>query len=192
MKRPICTSVFILCFALCLSLGAFAGEGPAALNNKTNTRNRVGEASGSMVHSTDQKFMMDAARSGMMEVQLGQTAQQKASSAAVKELGKKIEQDHTQAGTELSALAKAKNVPLPADAGGEKAMMDKMSSLSGTAFDKAYTKARVRDHKKDVKEFEREATNGIDSDVKAFAAKMLPILREHLRMAEGLEKTPAK
>ena len=127
-----------------------------------------------------------------MEVQLGQTAQQKASSAAVKELGKKIEQDHTQAGTELAALAKAKNVPLPADAGGEKAMMDKMSSLSGTAFDKAYTKAMVRDHKKDVKEFEREAANGIDSDVKAFAAKMLPILREHLRMAEGLEKNPAK
>ena len=60
-------------------------------------------------------------------------------SAAVKELGKKSEQDHTQAGTELAALAKAKNVPLPADAGGEKAMLDKMSSLSGTAFDKAYT-----------------------------------------------------
>ena len=28
-------------------------------------------------------------------------------------------------------------------------MMDKMSSLSGTAFDKAYTKAIVSDHKKD-------------------------------------------
>ena len=124
-----------------------------------------------------------------MEVQLGQTARQKASSAAVKELGKKIEQDHTQAGTGLAALAKAKNVPLPADAGGEKAMMDKMSSLSGTAFDKAYTKAMVSDHKKDGKEFEREAANGIDGDVKAFAAKMLPILREHLRIAEGLRRT---
>ena len=71
-------------------------------------------------------------------------------------------------------------------------MMDRMSNLSGTAFDKAYTKAMVRDHKKDGKEFEREAANGIDSDVKAFAAKMLPILREHLRMADGLEKNPAK
>ena len=50
-----------------------------------------------MVHSTDQKFMMDAARGGMMEVQLGQTAPQKASSSAVKEPGKKTEQDHTQA-----------------------------------------------------------------------------------------------
>ena len=67
-------------------------------------------------------------------------------------------------------------------------MMDKLSSLSGTAFDKAYTKAMVSDHKKDGKEFEREAANGIDSDVKAFAAKMLPILREHLRMAGELQK----
>lgn len=197
MKKPILTSVCILSFALCLSLGVLADQGPPASNDKattssdkTNTRNRVGEASGSMVHPTDEKFMMDAARGGMMEVQLGQTAQQKASSAAVKEFGKKMEQDHTAAGTGLAALAKTRNVSLPADVGGEKAMMDKMSNLSGTAFDKAYIKAMVRDHKKDVKEFEREVANGMDSDVKAFAAKTLPTLKEHLRMAEGLEKAP--
>lgn len=192
MEKPIRTSAYILSFALCLSLGTLVGQGPAATSDKTNTRNRVGEASGSMVHFTDEKFMVDAARGGMMEVQLGQTAQQKASSAAVKEFGKKMEQDHTQAGNELAALAKAKNVSLPADVGGEKAMIDKLSNLSGAAFDKAYIKAMVRDHKKDVKEFERESANGMDSGVKAFAAKTIPTLREHLRMAENLEKNPAQ
>lgn len=190
MKNPIGMSAVILTFAVGLSLGVFAGQEPTATNDKTSTRNRVVEASGAMVHATDQKFMMDAARGGMMEVQLGQTAQQKASSAAVKELGKKMEQDHTQAGNDLTVLAKAKNVSLPADVGSEKAMLDKMSNLSGAAFDKAYIKSMVRDHKKDVKEFEREAADGMDSDVKAFAAKMLPAWREHLRMAEDLGRHP--
>jgi putative membrane protein len=213
MKTPICTSACILSFALCLSLGALAGQEPPATSDKkpastdkaatssdkaapskdkTSTRNRVVEPSGSLVHPTDEKFMMDVARGGMMEVQLGQTAQQKASSAAVKEFGKKMEQDHTQAGSELAALAKSKNVSLPTDVGGEKAMMDKMSNLSGQAFDKAYVKAMVRDHRKDVKEFEREAADGIDSDVKAFAAKTLPTLKEHLGTAENLRKNPTK
>ena len=201
MKNPISTSGCILSFALCLSLGALAGQEPpasgekaaskaAASSDKANTRNRVVEPTAAMVHPTDEKFMSDYARSGMMQIQLGQAAQQKASSAAVKEFGKKSEQDHTQAGTELAALAKAKNVTLPADVGGEKAMIDKLSNQSGTAFDKAYAKAMVRDHKKYVKEFEHESAGGIDSDVKAFAAKTLPALKEHLRMAEELEKAP--
>ena len=190
MKTPSYTSAIILTFAIGLSLGALAGQGPTASAGKTETRNRVVEPTGVMVHATDQKFMLDAAKGGMMEVQLGQTAQQKASSAAVKELGKKIEQDHTKAGTELAALAKSKNVSLPADPGSEKAMIDKLSSLSGAAFDKAYVKAMIRDHKKDVKEFEHESVNGMDTDVKAFAAKTLPTLQEHLRMAEDLQKNP--
>lgn len=182
----------ILSFALCLSLGALAGQDTPADKDKaapkTGTRNRVIEPAGSMLHATDEKFVMDAAKGGMMEVQMGQTAQQKGSSQAVKDFGKKMEQDHTQANTELTALAKSKGVSLPSDAGSEKAAMDKMSNLSGAAFDKAYAKAMVRDHKKDVKEFERGAANAMDSDVKAFAAKTLPTLREHLKMAEELQK----
>ena len=209
MNKPSCTSVCILSFAFCLSLGALGGQQPPAASDKaatakdkvptstdkatgdkTSTRNRVAEPSGSLLYITDEKFVTEAARRGMMEIQLGQTAQQKASSAAVKDLGKKLEQDHTQAGKELAALAKAKNVSTPADVGGEKAMMDKLSEKSGSEFDKAYLKHVVRGHKKEVKEFEHEAADGIDSDVKAFATKTLPTLKEHLRMAEELEKGP--
>lgn len=192
--KPIYTTGCILSFALFVSLGALSGQDkPAAADKtdkaeKTGTRNRISEPSGAMLHPVDEKFLMDAARGGMMEVQLGQAAQQKASGQAVKDFGKKMEQDHTQANNELTALVKNKNISMPTDVGTEKAMMDKMTNLSGAAFDKAYSKAMVRDHRKDVKEFEREAANGMDSDVKAFAAKTLPTLREHLKMAEELQK----
>jgi putative membrane protein len=207
MERPNFTTLCILAFAASVSLGAVAGQDTPAQDNKpaskasdkkatdsktaddkTSTRNRIGDSSGAMVHASDQKFMTDAARGGMMEVQLGQAAQQKASSDAVKELGKKIAQDHTQINQELADLAKMKSVSLPSDLGNHQAAMDKISNQSGAAFDKAYTKAMVRDHKKDVKEFERISSNAMDSDVKAFAAKTLPTLKEHLRMAEELDK----
>jgi putative membrane protein len=220
MRKPSNASVYIFSFALTVSAGVFAGQQGSTPNpagqapssqpgstpahpdssadspkKGTSSRNRTGDVAGSsgmMVHAADQKFMTDAAKGGMMEVQLGQTAQQKASSDQVKELGKKIEQDHTQANKELADLAKSKNVSLPTDMGTEKSSSDKISAMSGAAFDKAYVKAMIRDHKKDIKEFERESTSGMDSDVKAFAAKTLPALREHLRMAEEADKGMGK
>ena len=46
----------------------------------------------------------------------------------------------------------------------------------------------VSDHKKDVSEFQKEATSGKDKDVKAFASTALPTLQEHLRLAQNLNK----
>lgn len=65
--------------------------------------------------------------------------------------------------------------------------MKKLHSLSGTDFDQAFAKAAVKDHEKDVKEFEKAAEKLDDADLKAFAAKTLPTLREHLQMAKSLE-----
>jgi putative membrane protein len=162
--------------------------GTSGSASDTGSRNRVGDTSGSMMAPGDQKFMMDAARGGMMEVQLGQIAQQKASSQAVKDFGKRMEQDHTQINKELADLAKARNVSLPTDLGTEKKNVDKLSSRTGAAFDKDYIRSMVTDHRKDIREFEREEKTGVDSDLKAFVTKNLPTLREHLKMAEETEK----
>src|SRR5205085_2385123 len=73
------------------------------------------------------------------------------------------------------------------------ANMDKLSKLSGAEFDRAYMSMMVKDHKKDVKEFQDEANKGQDTDVKGFASTTLPTLQEHLRMAEDVNsRTSAK
>ena len=162
--------------------------GTSGSASDTGSRSRVGDTSGAMLDPGDQKFMMDAARGGMVEIQLGQIAQQKASSQAVKDFGKRMEQDHTQINKELADLAKTKNVSLPTDLGNEKKSVDKLSSRTGAAFDKDYMRSMVSDHRKDIKEFEREEKAGMDSDLKAFVTKTLPTLREHLKMAEETEK----
>jgi len=123
----------------------------------------------------------------MAEVQLAQLAQQKASSEGVKQYATMLEKDHTNANNELKQVAEQKGVDLPADIGPKhQAMMQKLQGLSGDQFDRAYIKLMVQDHKKDIKEFQRESDRSMDSDVKAFASKTLPTLQKHLTEIEQL------
>jgi putative membrane protein len=62
--------------------------------------------------------------------------------------------------------------------------MNRLSKLSGAQFDRAYMQDMVKDHEEDVAEFQREANNGSDPDVKAFAGKTLPTLQSHLQSAQ--------
>ena len=142
---------------------------------------------GVMVGKSDEQFLTKAAQGGMMEVEVGRLAQEKGSTNEVKEYGRKLEQDHSKANDQLKQIAASKNVQLPTDMGAEKASVDKLRNLSGDEFDKAFLKMAVKDHKKDVKEFEKESTRAMDSDVKNFASTTLPTLQDHLKTAEQLQ-----
>jgi len=138
---------------------------------------------------SDHKFVMDAAKGGLAEVELGKLAQDKGSSDQVKNFGKRMVDDHSKANDELQTLAKNKNITLPSDLDPkDKALKDRLSKLSGPAFDRAYMSAMLTDHRKDVNEFKMESTNGKDPDVKAFASKTLPTLEDHQNLAQQAEK----
>jgi putative membrane protein len=135
--------------------------------------------------ATDHKFVMDAAEGGMMEVELGRLAAQKATDPDVKAFGQRMVDDHSKANEQLKQIASEEGITLPTTLKGDmKAMHDKLAKASGAAFDKMYMSHMVKDHQKDVKEFEKESTKGMDTDVKQFATTTLPILRQHLQMAE--------
>lgn len=129
---------------------------------------------------------MKAASGGMAEVEMGNLAARKATDPKVKEFGQRMADDHTKANNELKSVVSSKGVTLPdrIDAK-DQSTKDRLSNLSGAEFDRAYMRDMVQDHKTDIGEFEREANHGSDPDLKAFAAKTLPTLREHLRMAES-------
>ncbi|MEN0075388.1 MAG: DUF4142 domain-containing protein [Paracraurococcus sp.] len=137
--------------------------------------------------TTDASFITDAARGGMAEVQLGQLAEQKGRSPAVRRFGAQMAKNHGEANTGLMALARQKQITPPDGIGGEQqAVYDGLAKLQGRAFDRAYAKAMVQDHQEDLRAFQNEAQNGTDPDVKAFAARQVPMLQEHLRMAQAL------
>lgn len=143
--------------------------------------------------SKDFNFVSDVSRGGMEEVQLGELAKQKAGSPAVKEFGDRMVTDHGKANDDLKQIVQKKGALIPTSLSHrENATLEHLQKLSGAEFDKAYISDMVRDHKKDVKEFEKASQNLSDPDLKAFAEKTLPTLQEHLRMAENLESQVGK
>jgi putative membrane protein len=133
----------------------------------------------------DRSFVEKAAIGGMAEVELGNLAQQKATSDQVKQFGARMVQDHTKANDELKQVASAKGMQLPTTLDKKhKSDMDKLQKKTGADFDKAYMSHMLDDHKHDVADFKKEATSGKDADVKGFAAKTLPTLQEHLQLAQ--------
>jgi putative membrane protein len=135
----------------------------------------------------DRQFIKEAADGGMAEVELGQLAADKASRPEVKAFAERMVKDHSQANDQLKQIAAQKGVTLPSSPSAKhEAMKDKLSKLSGDAFDQAYMSSMLKDHQKDVAAFQKESTSGQDPDVKQFAAQTLPTLKDHLKQAESV------
>lgn len=131
--------------------------------------------------------MKDAVIGGLTEVEMGKLAQQKGESDAVKQFGKKLEDDHTKANDESKGVAQKLNVELPAKLDKKhQADVGKFSKLSGQKFDEAFARHAVSDHEKDISKFRKEAKDGRNAEVTQFASQTLPTLEDHLKMVRDL------
>ena len=117
--------------------------------------------------------MKKAAKGGAMEVAMGKLAEQNGQSEDVKSFGKRMVADHGKAGEELKKIAADKGVKLP----------EKDPKVSWSS-DKAYMDMMVKDHEKDLAEFQQEANSGTDPDVKKFAEDTAKMVQEHLDLAK--------
>ena len=127
----------------------------------------------SSLSAKDKTFMKKAAKGGALEVALGKIAEENGQSDDVKSFGKRMVTDHSKANDELKSIAEKKGVTLPS-----KEPTVKWSS------DKAYMDAMVKDHEKDLAEFQEEANSGTDPDVKKFAEDTAKVVQEHLDLAK--------
>jgi len=153
----------------------------------TTSTSSTGSSGGtvSSLDPADKDFMMKAAQGGIAEVAAGQMASTKGTSPDVKNFGNRMVSDHGKANDELKQLAQNKGMALPADTDQEhKDAADKLSKANGKDFDKAYINAMVDDHAKVASMFEKESKDGKDPDLKAWAAKTLPTIQDHLKMAK--------
>ena len=171
-----------------IGLAFLVGAGAAAAQGTSTSSSNMKAGTSASVPAADKAFVEKAAVGGMAEVRMGKMAQQKGSSDQVKQFGARMVDDHSKANDELKKIASSKGITLPTDLDAKhKSKMEKMQKLSGAQFDRAYMDDKVADHKQDVAEFRKEANSGKDSDIKAFAAKTLPTLEDHLKMAQSTD-----
>ena len=138
----------------------------------------------------DMEFMKNAAMGGMAEVELGKLAQQRAHSSDVKSFGDRMVRDHSRANDQLTNIAKDRGAQLPQQLDAEHlSMRDRLAKLQGEAFDRAYIKAMVADHDKDMKEFRRAAQTGQDRELKRFARETLTVVEQHDQLAHNIERS---
>lgn len=146
----------------------------------------TGQASAAL-SSADRTFAQQAAASSIGEVQAAQAAQQKAASPQVRQFASRIINDHTQANDQLQQIADQDNLTLPSQPDArDRSAMQRLSGLNGSEFDRSYAQQEVRDHQQAIALFQHEASSGHDPALKQFAQQTLPVLRQHLQMAQML------
>jgi putative membrane protein len=137
--------------------------------------------------SGDNTFAMKAAQANMAEVELGKLAQQKAMRDEVKQFGQRMVDDHSKSLDELKSIAMKNDITLPTEIDAEhKTLSEKLSKMSGAAFDREYMQAMVDGHRKVAADFRKESQSGSNADIKAYAAKTLPTIEEHLKHAQTI------
>ncbi len=138
----------------------------------------------------DERFLKEAIEGDLSEVKMGQLAQQKGQSQDVKSFGQMLQQDHSQNLQQAQQLAQQIGVAPPTEPNAkQKAMYDRLSKMSGTQFDKAFTKDAVKDHKQDIAKFQKQAKS--KGATAQFAEQTLPALQKHLQTAESIQSSGA-
>lgn len=158
---------------------------PSELTTASATTTAVTGGTSSDMSPQDKEFVSKAGMAGLGEVQMGNLALQKSTSADVKAFAQRMVTDHSKSNGELQQLATTKGVALPAEVNEEyDDILEDLAELNGTAFDKAYMQHMVDEHRKAVDLFTNGSTASQDTDLKAWAARTLPALQEHLQLAQ--------
>jgi putative membrane protein len=180
------TVLFSSCLALGLGLLACNGNSNSDHADAVDSAKTVNKDV-KAVQADASNFVVNATNGGMMEVELGKIAEDRASSARVKAFGAMMVKDHTEANNNLKGIANSLNIAIPDSVSNDtRKEINNLKMKKGKDFDKAYVNMMVDDHKKDIAEFRKCADNCSDSTVKNFAYTTLPVLEKHLDSIQAI------
>ncbi len=175
--------------AFALAVAPFAASAQSTPSTGTAAPAAVlptqGNPANAELSPTDANFVKQAAIGGLSEVQEGKLASQRGDRAA-KKVGDQMVIDHTHANDELVGITKSQNLDIPTQPDAtHAAQFAQLQKLRGKAFDNAYLNHQLLAHQQTIAVFQQEADQGSDPQLKAFAARTLPILQGHLAMVKS-------
>lgn len=164
-----------------------SGQSQAANGQQSGQKEESAEAA-----KLDRKFAQKAIHGNAVQIQTGEYASQKATNEKVKEYGQRMYDDHSKANEQLMSVINEtipeKWRPIKEIDPETKKQIEKLNKTSGKEFDRAFMKMMVDAHKDAIDLYEKEIKNGKNEKLKQYAEKTLPVLKEHLKMAQDIQK----
>ena len=123
-------------------------------------------------------------QSDQHEIEMGKQAEKNGNTKAVKDFGKMLVKDHTDADKKVTALAKKEKVDLTANT---PPMKSEMAAIPpGPEFDKKFAQSMLEDHKKDVAETTQARDSTDDAQLKKLLTDVVPVLEKHEQTAQKI------
>lgn len=167
-------------------------SGDRVTGNATGAEN-ANAGHGKEIGRGDRTMMEEMAFANAAEMAAANVALSKAQSAEVKKFAKKMVDDHTKSTSHLQQFAQSRGVRLPTEPDPQhQSAMIKMKALDGKAFDQAYLEQNVTDHRNTLRQLRRVSKEAENKELRDMAARHLPIIEEHLMMAERLAGIDSK
>lgn len=185
MKRMIQLTAAL---ALTVAVGACGGDSSRNEDTYAAPGTAAGTAGTTGNASVDAEFVQEQMTMGQAEIEMGRLAQQKASHADVKEFGSMMVRDHQTSGDELKQVASQTPVQNASpDHEEHQEFLEELRGLSGREFDRKYMERMVEDHEKGIRQLEQKAEGDANPQVKQWATKTLPTMRQHLERAKSIK-----
>ena len=165
---------------------------PDSLNSRGRETHHqeAGSVEASAPAMRDKLFLRQAVASSMLEVQLSNLAQRKASSDDVKEFATHLTTDQPKMEEALRSAAEAQGVMLPTKLPPpEQAVFDRLSGLSGESFDREYIKTVADNHHRDLKEFRSEAASTPDAHLRITVQDETRTVHQHMVAADQIARS---
>jgi putative membrane protein len=147
-------------------------------------------AAASQLTAAEQGFIVEAVQHGTAEVELGRLAEQKGSTQAVRDFGRRMVQDHSQANQELTGLAQRLGITPPTSIPPAAVVVQtRLQQASGQDFDRQYLEQQAADHTAQRAMFRFTANNAQNPELRGFAQRTLPVVERHLSTLRQLLPT---
>ncbi|GAA4378970.1 DUF4142 domain-containing protein [Hymenobacter koreensis] len=170
-----------------------SGERDPVAEAKFQNEKRIGDANITERQEQDAEFIVNTASRGLLDVELAKLAQQRSTRPDLSALAQTLVRDHTGMHTALSTLAERKGLAIPQGLGSDQQdTFKELSALTGAEFEREYLEVTTEHHDDAADRFEDMAEDAYDGDIRAFAAKYAPVLKQHHEQAQQIQKALPK
>lgn len=138
---------------------------------------------------TSYNFVINAALSDSYEIQAARLAAAQSDSPDIRRFADRMANDHTMTTQQLAATLQRNGTPVVTPGALDprhQAMIGDLGNVRGPEFDRRYVIQQVTAHREAVAMLQSYAQNGDNPALRQLAAQTLPMVQEHLRMAQAL------